>query len=61
MFVHVMLDGLQHEYERQRAMDQQIAVAFDVSSVAWVEVYKMSVEGKSGEAEKKGAIRGEGM
>jgi hypothetical protein len=56
-----MLDGFQHEYEREGAMDQQIAVAFDVTSVVWVEVYKMSVEGKSGEAEKKGAIRGQGM
>jgi len=36
-------------------------VAFDVTSVLGIEVYAMGVEGKSREAEKKGAIGSEGV
>ena len=36
-------------------------MAFDVASVVWIEVDEMGVECESGEAEKQGTIRSEGL
>jgi hypothetical protein len=61
MRVYVMLRSIQQEYQGERAMDEQIAVTFDVASIVWIEVNEMGVEGESGEAEQKGAVRCENM
>jgi hypothetical protein len=46
-----MLCSFQEEHQRERAMDKQITVTFDVASIVWIEVNEMGVEGESGEAE----------
>jgi hypothetical protein len=61
MRVYVMLRSVQQEYQGERAMDEQIAVTFDVASIVWIEVNEMGVKGESGEAEQKGAVRCEDM
>jgi hypothetical protein len=53
--------GLQHEYQRERAMYEQIAMAFDISGMIAVEVDEMGVERERGEAEKQSAIGCDGM
>lgn len=42
----------EHECESKRAVDEEVAMAFHLASILWVEVNSMSVKGERGVAEK---------
>jgi hypothetical protein len=50
--IHIAAHRFQHEHQGERAVDEQVAMAFDVAGVVAVEVDEMGVEGEGGEAEK---------
>lgn len=59
--VPVTVEYREHEYEQQRPMHEQIAVAFDLTAVLGVNVDLVGVEGDRREAEEHGGSKGEGV
>lgn len=55
VLVNVAGDGLEHDCEGKRAVDQHVAMALDAAGIVWVEVYEVGVPGQGGEAEEHGA------
>jgi hypothetical protein len=50
--IHIAAHSFQHENQGERAVDEQVAMPFDIAGVVAVEVDEMGVEGEGGEAEK---------
>ena len=61
MSVHIASDRLQDKRQRKWAVDKQVTMAFNITSVVSIKVDEMGIERKSGIAEEKGTSRSEGM
>ena len=59
--LEVASDESEHEGQRQRAVDEQIAVAFDVATVLGVEMDSVGVPREGGVAEEEGGRGCEGV
>lgn len=55
------LQSSKKQRQSQRSMYKKVAVAFNVLCVGLVEMYRMSVESKSREAEQQGFVRYESV
>lgn len=55
------LQSREKQRQSQRPMYEKVAVAFNVLCVGFIDMYRMSVESKSREAEQQGFVRYESV